>query len=132
MNGVVVPQGESLSVSANQPPVVNSVTADPALLWPPNHKAVDVSIAVDATDPDGVEDIVRTTYSVADEYGVYDVTETDLPENGVISLIAERDGKDRDGRVYTVTVTVYDAGGLSDSGSVNVVVPHDQSKKGKK
>ncbi len=38
------------------------------------------------------------------------VAETDLPENGIISLIAARDGDDIDGRVYTVTVTVYDAG----------------------
>jgi hypothetical protein len=89
---------------------------------------VDVIIAVDATDPDGPEDIVGITYSVADEYGVYDVAETDLPEDGIISLIAERDGKDKDGRVYTITVNVYDAGGLSDSEAVEVIVAHDMGK----
>lgn len=115
----------------NEPPVVNSVTANPGQLWPPNGKAVSVAITVDATDPDGPGDIVRTTYSVTDEYGTYNVVETDLPEDGVISLIAERDGKDKDGRVYTITVTVYDAGGLSDGGSVDVVVPHDQGKRAK-
>jgi hypothetical protein len=127
VNGVIVPEGESLTISA---PVINSLTADPDQLWPPNNKAVDVTIAVDATDPDGPE-IDSITYAVADEYGVYDVAETPLPDDGIISLIAERDGKDKDGRVYTITVTVYDAGGLSDSASVDVVVPHDQGKKGK-
>lgn len=66
---------------------------------------------------------------MADDYGIYDVAETDLPENSIISLIAERNGEDKDGRVYTITVTVYDAGELSDSGSVDVIVPHDQGKK---
>ena len=113
----------------NFPPVVSAVYADPNELWPPNHKPVAVTITVDATDPNGRDDIVRITYSVTDEYGIYDVAETDLPEEGVISLIAERDGKDKDGRVYTVMVTVYDTGNLSDSGSVEVVVPHDQGKK---
>jgi len=116
------------NVETNQPPILNAVTANPKQLWPPNHQAVDVTIAVDATDPNGPEDIVKITYSVADEYGEYDVAEKDLPENGVISLIPERDGKDKDGRVYTIRVTVYDAAGLSDSASVDVVVPHDQGK----
>jgi len=131
-NGTIpVTAGEQVTIpiTTNQPPVINSVTSNPSQLWPPNHKAVDVVISVDASDPDG--EIVGITYSVADEYGIYDVAETDLPEDGVISLIAERDGKDKDGRIYTITVTVYDAEGLSDSKSVEVVVPHDQGKKGK-
>ncbi|MFC1870529.1 hypothetical protein ACFLYE_04610 [Chloroflexota bacterium] len=101
----------------NQPPEVNSVTASPAHLWPPNHKAVDVAINVDVADPDpdpdGLDDIEGIAYSVADEYGEYNVAETTLPDDGIISLVAERDGKDKDGRIYTITVTVYDASGLS-------------------
>ncbi len=128
INRSVSLQGYS-NVVTNQPPIINAVTADPKQLWPPNHKAVDVTIIVNATDPDGPEDIVKITYSVVDEYGEYDVAEKALPENGVISLIPERDGKDKDGRVYTIIVTVYDAAGLSDSASVDVVVPHDQGGK---
>jgi len=116
---------------ANGQPVIGSVTADPDRLWPPNHKHVDVTIIMDATDPDGDGDIESATYtySVTDEYGIYDVAETNLPEDGVISLVAERDGEDRDGRVYTITVTAYDAGKLSGSSSVEILVPHDQGKK---
>ena len=43
-----------------------------------------------------------------------------------------RNGKDKEGRVYTIVITVYDTGGLSDSTAVNVLVPHDQGNKGKK
>ena len=114
----------------NRPPVVESVTADPDRLWPPNHKRVDVTITTDVTDPDGnADNITRTTYSVTDEYGKYHVAETDLPEDGVISLVAERYGEDKDGRVYVITVTAYDAGELSNSASVEILVPHDQGKK---
>lgn len=116
------------SILANQPPVMNSVVADPDELWSPNHKAVPVTLTIDALDPDGLQDIVRITYSVADEYGIYDVAETDLPEDGVISLVAARSGRDKDGRVYTITVTVYDSQGLSDSASVDVVVDHNRRK----
>ena len=38
-------------VDDTTPPVIHSVTADPATLWPPNHKMVDVVVTVDATDP---------------------------------------------------------------------------------
>ena len=118
---------------ANGPPVIESVTADPDRLWPPNHKHVDVTISMVLTDPDGYGDIESATYtySVTDEYGIYDVAETDLPEDGVISLVAERYGEDKDGRVYVITVTAYDAGGLSNSGSVEILVPHDQGKRDK-
>ena len=116
------------NVVTNQSPIINTTTTDPERLWAPNHKAMDVTITVNATGPDGPEDIVKITYSVIDEYGEYDVAEKDLPNNGVISLIPERDGKDKDGRVYTIIITVYDAAGLSDSASVDVVVPYDQRK----
>ena len=115
--------------NANGPPVIEWVTADPDRLWPPDHKHVDVTIMIDVTDPDGAGNIGKTTYSVTDEYGKYHVAETDLPEDGVISLVAERYGEDRDGRVYVITVTAYDAGELSNSASVEILVPHDQGKK---
>ena len=65
---------------------------------------------------------------MTDEYGEYDVEETDLPGDGLISFMAARDGGDINGRVYTITITVYDQCGLSDSASVVVIVPHDQGQ----
>ena len=128
-NGAAAPEGMGFAPGppTNHAPVIGAVTiADE--LWAPNHKWVNVTLDVAATDPDGPSDIVRTTYAVADEYGECNVAETDLPPDGVVPLVAARDGDDADGRVYTVTVTVYDAGGLSDSATVDVIVSHDQGK----
>lgn len=46
----------------------------------------------------------------------------------MVPLAAARRGRDRDGRTYTITVTVFDACGRSDSGRVEVVVPHDRRR----
>ncbi|UCB43342.1 MAG: hypothetical protein JSV77_01460 [Dehalococcoidales bacterium] len=127
-NGVGLWRGSAyvfVIVPPNSPPVIDSVNADPDILWPPNHKPVDVTITVVATDPDGAEDIDKITYSVLDEYGVYNVPETDIPEDGIISLIAERNGDDQDGRLYIITIIVYDFGGMTDTTTIEIVVPHD-------
>jgi len=120
-------QGKSLSYPgiANQPPVIHSVTADPYELWPPDDEAKDVAITVTASDPDGANDITGITYSVADEYGEYDIPETSLPEDGVITLLAKRQSDDEDGRIYTVTVTAYDTHDLSDSAGIYIIVPYE-------
>jgi protein-S-isoprenylcysteine O-methyltransferase Ste14 len=62
---------------------------------------------------------------VIDEYAERDMMETPLPEDGVISLLAERRDDDEDGRIYIVTVTAYDAHNLSESASIEVVVPYE-------
>lgn len=119
--------GKPLSIpdAYNRPPVIHSVTADPGQLWPPDNKSKDVTITIAASDPDGDSDITGITYTVTDEYAEIDVTETPLPEDGVISLLAQRQDDDEDGRTYTVTVTAYDAHNLSDSASIHIVVPNE-------
>ena len=57
------------------------------------------------------------------------MAETILPVNGVIYLIASRNGQDMDGCVYAITVKVYDFDGLFASRSIDVLVPHDQAMK---
>jgi hypothetical protein len=129
-DGKATPVSESIIitvVNVNRPPVIQSVAAEPSQLWPPNKKPVNVKFVVVATDPDGANDIVRTTYSVSDEYGQYNVPETTLPVSGTISLVPDRDGNDKDGRIYTITIKVYDAGGLSAARTANVICPHDQA-----
>ncbi len=111
--------------ASNQPPVIHSVTADPSQLWPPDNDSKDVTITVSVTDPDGPGDITSITYTVFDEYDEREVMETPLPEDGIISLLAQRQDDDEDGRTYTVTVTAYDAHNLSDSASIDIIVPHE-------
>ncbi len=109
----------------NESPAITSISADPSELWPPNKKEVDVTIDIVADDPDGTDDIVSTTYAVDDEYGEYNVPETELPTDGVILLVADRNGNDEDGRVYSVTITVYDSEGAMDTERVDITVLHD-------
>lgn len=44
----------------------------------------------------------------------------------VIELIASRLGQDKDGRMYTIRVTVEDRAGNVGEASATVIVPHDQ------
>ncbi len=121
----------SITMTAvNDAPTITSLTASTKFLWPADGKPASVTLSGSATDPDGQEDIARTAYSVADEYGQYNVAETTLPAGGALSLIADRDGNDPDGRLYTITVKVYDAGGLSDAASIVVTVPHNPVSSG--
>ncbi|MFC2014637.1 putative Ig domain-containing protein [Chloroflexota bacterium] len=119
----------SWTVLSGWPPSIESLTADPPNLDSRNHRPVPVNISVTVNDPDGADDIVLTTYSIIDEYGQYDVDEIELPENEIIYLIADRHGTDEDGRIYTLTVTVYDAGGESDMSTIDITVLHDHGKK---
>ena len=105
-------------------PVV-SVTADPDVLWPPNHKYVDVSTTIDVTDAD--DNPTVTLLSVTsnepdnatgngDGNTVNDIVIVDDDE---FQLRAERAGSG-DGRVYTITYEVTDACGNSTSASAMV------------
>ena len=106
------------------PPGLSNASANPAVLWPPNGKFVDVEIgySVQSVCP------ISTTLTVssneppaaggAGEWIVID------PHH--VQLKADRRGNGRD-RVYTVAITSTNAAGAT-SKVVQVVVPHDQSQ----
>jgi len=105
------------------PPQV-TVTATPNILWPPNHKLVNVVINGSAIDNEsGIASVVITVH---DEYDVYNMT---VPGFGsTIQLEAWREGTDKDGRVYTITVVATDNAGNQSTASTMVIVPHDMRK----
>lgn len=106
-----------------KPPVV-SIATDWALLWPPNHKLIDV--LVDGTAADDGSGIASVDITVADEYGKYDAT---VPGFGnAVALEAWRDGSDKDGRVYTLTAVATDKAGNTSTATTRVLVPHDMRK----
>lgn len=112
-----------------------SPTANPSILWPPNHKMVDVVISADAQDNSGLAPYLTVDVSCDEESKRTPWTEPVIDQaEGVIilGLLAERSGKG-DGRVYTITITAEDESGNQSSASVEVKAPHDQGRhKGKK
>jgi len=68
---------------------------------------------------------------VKDSYGLVEPSgPVSLAPNGTysftISLEARRDGHDKNGRLYTISVSVQDSAGNASSSTTAVIVPHDQ------
>jgi hypothetical protein len=109
------------------PPVVTSVTANPNVLWPPNHKMVPIAVTAQATDVCSAT--VCSVTSVASNEPINGTGDGDTAPDWIITgplavrLRAERAGPGT-GRVYTLTVTCSDAAGNSASAPVTVTVPH--------
>jgi von Willebrand factor A domain-containing protein 7 len=117
-------------VTLNRPPDVSQAAPSTAILWPPNHRMVAISI-VGVTDPDGDPFSIQITGIAQDEptNGLGD-GDTCPDGQGINSataqLRAERSGTGN-GRVYTITFTATDSKGASTMGSVRVFVPHDMA-----
>lgn len=106
------------------PPAV-TVTATPNVLWPADHRMVEIHVtvsAIDDTDPNPVVSLVSVTSNQGD------ASRDVLIQNGRVFLRAERTGKDND-RVYTLMYSARDAAGNAGVGSAHVTVPHDQGHK---
>ena len=125
-----------VSVTDTSAPILAPVP-DKNILWPPNHKMVNVSIQANARDNSGGTVLLSAVVSSNEpqnELGDGD-TSPDWTEPvidqviGVITLQlrAERSGSGN-GRVYTIRVTATDTSGNSSYGDVNIIVPHDQGK----
>jgi hypothetical protein len=111
-------------------PVIGSATATPDLLWPPDHKFVDVTIDYALTDP-CPNTCVLTVSSNEPINGTGDGNTS--PDWQVIDphhllLRAERAGTG-DGRIYTITITcTNDTNRESSIKTVTVTVPRDQGQ----
>jgi hypothetical protein len=107
-----------------------TVTVDPDLMWPPNHKYVDVETIVtvyDIADPNPTVTLVSVT-SNEPENGKGDGNTTDdiqILSDTTFKLRAERSGPG-EGRIYTITYTATDASGNSLQVSVTITVPHNK------
>jgi hypothetical protein len=114
------PQEMSINIDKT-PPSAPSLSASPSILWPPNHKMVNVLIGGSITD--GGSGIASTIITVTDEYGIYNMT---VPGFGIaIPLESWRAGTDMDGRLYTITAVITDKAGNQSTGTTTVLVPHD-------
>ena len=112
----------TVNIDKSSPTV--SITANPNVLWPPNQKMIDVKISGSAID--GISGIASLTFKVKDEYGKVEPAISSFGSS--IQLEAWRNGDDRDGRLYIITVTIKDNAGNESTASTTVLVPHDQGK----
>jgi hypothetical protein len=122
---MVIGQAEDVT-----PPMI-SVSATPKTLWPPNGRLVTVTVSGTITDAGSGVAPGTEIYEVSDEYGrVQPSGHITLDAKGnytfTIQLQASRNGNDRDGRLYTITVSAQDKEGNMGSALARVIVPHDQ------
>lgn len=100
-----------------------SVAPSTSTLWPPNGKMVPVTVEQSAPDT------CDATCSIVSVSGTDGATAADSQITGPLSvnLRADRTGKDKNGRVYTVSLACSDSStSLTATKTVTVTVPHDQ------
>ena len=84
---------------------------------------------INGSAADSGSGIASVLITVTDEYGQYNMT---VPGFGnTIQLEAWREGTDKDGRHYTITVVATDKAGNKSTAVTEVLVPHDMSGKEK-
>ncbi len=112
------------TTASNPPPTITDASANPSVLWPPNHKLVDVTVDYNVTDNCPLPPDSCTLSVTSNEPGDGDWIILDAHH---VQLRAERLGNGN-GRVYTITITCTDSGGNSSSEQVEVTVPHDRRR----
>ncbi|HYG75080.1 MAG TPA: PKD domain-containing protein [Planctomycetota bacterium] len=119
-----------ITVEDGTGPEVTGLKASPDVLWPPNHKMVEVTISAEATDNSGTETTLKivSVESNEAENGEGDgntAPDWEITGDLTVNLRAERAGPGS-GREYTITVEATDASGNVTTSTVIVKVPHDQ------
>ena len=119
----------------NQPPVCSAAAPSITEIWPPNHNWVDINV-LGVTDPE-IDDIEITIDTIKQDEPVDTYGDGKFTPDGqglgtdTASVRAERAGTKKvpgDGRFYHIGFTADDGHGGACSATVQVVVPHDQSK----
>lgn len=110
----------TVTVVDNTPPTISGPSTSPSVLWPPNHKMIDVTINYTATDSCGP---VTCKLGVTSNEGTS--ADWQIIDAHHVRLRAERAGNGSE-RVYTITIICTDSSNNSSSQIVTVSVPHDQ------
>ena len=118
----------------NTPPSITGVSVDKPVLWPPNHKMVDVTVPYGSTDGCSTPSCALgvSVEEVGDRARDDDNDDHKEPDWQIIDahhvrLRAERSGEARE-RIYTITITCRDGFGNTSAQTVKVRVPHDQGR----
>ena len=119
------------SVNDVTPPVISNVSADPGVIWAPDHTMIDVTVDYDLSDDFSSTSEIISRLDVSSNESVNTQgdgnTEPDIEivDAHHLRLRAERSG-DGNGRVYMITITCVDAAQNQTSRRVNVYVPKSQ------
>ena len=139
-----------VTVIDSTPPLISAISARPNVLWPPNHKMVNVAVKYNATDNCGKpackissvtsnEPINSSDYAIVDAHHIRLRAEREERDNhdeetrgDSYNHDEERRGFKRlgnnDDRIYTINITCGDAFSNSSTRAVTVSVPHDKGK----
>jgi hypothetical protein len=105
-----------------------TLSAQPSRIGPANGKLVPVTFT--GTVSDSVASIATVSFRTTDEYGRVQPTGMAPVTNGrfhiTVRLEARRDGQDRDGREYVMTVQATDPAGNHTTARANAIVSHDR------
>lgn len=112
----------TLTVKDEESPSITNVTADPASLWPPNHKMQKVTISYDINDNCGFNPPVLSVSSNEANNADWIVV-----DNHHVQLRAEKGRKGTE-RIYTITISVTDLSGNKSVKTINVSVSKDKTK----
>lgn len=111
------------------PPVLILNQPEPSILWPANGDMVNVIVSGNVKDISS--GVASSNYTVIDAYNQLGLAGSIIAGNDGgflfnVSLKAEKDSKDKDGRIYTITINSVDNAGNITTQSVMVIVPHDK------
>ena len=126
----------TVTVQDTTPPTIVSITGSWVNIWPPNHKMVNVTLTVVATDlvdPAPTSHIVSVTSNEADNANGDGDTTPDIIITGplTVQLRAERDGgTSGTARIYTITIATSDSSGNTAHGTATVSVSQASNAKG--
>ena len=130
---------QTVTVVDNTPPKITGAAVDKPVLWPPNHKMVNVTVSYTSTD-NCTASSCKLSVSVSeggDKDGHGDADDDDDHGDGHgeqdwqiidahhVRRRAERSGHEGE-RIYTITITCRDGRGNTSTKTVKVRVPHDQ------
>jgi len=115
-----------------EPPVIQSITATPDVLWPPNHKMQPVTLNVSATDNCHLATCkiisVTSNERSPDRDRHDDSLDWQITGDLTLNLRAETSGP-RTERIYTITVQCADDSGNTSTAVTQVIVCHSGPRR---
>lgn len=111
------------------PPTL-TVILSPSKLWPPNEKLVPITASITTKDDyDSQPEIILESITANEALDKNDIKGAQYgTDDRQFMLKAEREGKNKAGRIYTVTYSATDGSGNKATASATVTVPHDESE----